>query len=192
MWQSIKTTLEEDFKYQYHILENQQKISFQQFFDLLIQNAAFRKFYNKLLADCKFEGYFWEHPPMTSGTLEKEYEFVLVKNKGLARIEPNPKAFATYFQKDQLVVDFDNLGRNARLVAPCPVDQKDYAHLARFTRQASESQLDAFWQRVGEQYLETIKKGKRWLSTSGLGVYWLHIRIDKVPKYYSHKTYRGL
>ena len=191
MWQSIQTTLEEDFKYQFHISENQQKISFQRFLDLLIQSTAFRKFYNDLLAQCAFEEYFWEHPPMTADTLEQEYEFVLVKNKGLARIEPNPKAFATYFQKDQLVVDFDNLGKNARLVVPCPDQQKDFAHLANFVRQASENQTDAFWQRVGEQYLEIINEGKRWLSTSGLGVYWLHVRIDTVPKYYSHKEYRN-
>ena len=192
MWQSIQTTLEEDFKYQYHISENQQKISFQQFLDLLIQSAAFRKFYNQLLVDCAFQGYFWEHPPMTSETLEQIYEFVLVKNKGLAQIKSNPKAFAAYFQEDQLVVDFDNLGKNARLITPCPIDQKDYAHLAKFTRQAPESQIDIFWQRVGERYLDIIKEGKRWLSTSGLGVYWLHVRIDTVPKYYSHKAYRNL
>jgi hypothetical protein len=28
-----------------------------------------------------------------------------------------------------------------------------------------------------------------WLSTSGLGVAWLHIRLDSTPKYYQHQPY---
>jgi hypothetical protein len=28
-----------------------------------------------------------------------------------------------------------------------------------------------------------------WLSTAGMGVAWLHIRLDERPKYYSHKPY---
>lgn len=29
-----------------------------------------------------------------------------------------------------------------------------------------------------------------WLSTSGLGVYWLHVRLDTRPKYYNHDEYK--
>ena len=29
-----------------------------------------------------------------------------------------------------------------------------------------------------------------WLSTHGLGIPWLHIRIDTIPKYYSYKNYK--
>jgi hypothetical protein len=29
-----------------------------------------------------------------------------------------------------------------------------------------------------------------WLSTSGLGVAWLHVRLDSRPKYYSYAPYR--
>jgi len=30
-----------------------------------------------------------------------------------------------------------------------------------------------------------------WLNTSGLGIYWLHIRLDSSPKYYTHAPYRN-
>ncbi|MDF9799652.1 hypothetical protein OKW21_004915 [Catalinimonas alkaloidigena] len=30
------------------------------------------------------------------------------------------------------------------------------------------------------------------MSTSGLGVYWLHIRLDSRPKYYQFDPYRKL
>jgi hypothetical protein len=29
-----------------------------------------------------------------------------------------------------------------------------------------------------------------WLSTSGLGIYWLHFRLDTVPKYYTYAPYK--
>jgi len=31
-----------------------------------------------------------------------------------------------------------------------------------------------------------------WVSTSGLGVAWLHVRVDSKPKYYSHEAYREI
>ncbi len=30
----------------------------------------------------------------------------------------------------------------------------------------------------------------RWLNTSGLGVPWLHVRIDSRPKYITYRPYR--
>ena len=29
-----------------------------------------------------------------------------------------------------------------------------------------------------------------WTSTSGLGVYWLHVRLDSRPKYYQHQPFK--
>lgn len=29
-----------------------------------------------------------------------------------------------------------------------------------------------------------------WISTSGLGVSWLHVRLNFYPKYYSHNSYK--
>jgi hypothetical protein len=31
-----------------------------------------------------------------------------------------------------------------------------------------------------------------WVSTSGLGVYWLYIRLDSFPKYYNFQPYKTL
>jgi len=30
-----------------------------------------------------------------------------------------------------------------------------------------------------------------WLSTAGLGVYWLHLRLDSRPKYYRYQPYKA-
>ena len=40
-----------------------------------------------------------------------------------------------------------------------------------------------------EENLISAGGSPRWLSTSGLGISYLHVRIDKRPKYYSHQEY---
>ena len=40
-----------------------------------------------------------------------------------------------------------------------------------------------------EENLTNAGGATRWLSTSGLGISYLHVRIDKRPKYYSHQEY---
>ncbi|CAI2188333.1 4287_t:CDS:2 [Funneliformis geosporum] len=45
---------------------------------------------------------------------------------------------------------------------------------------------------VAEKLSEELKKGDapRWLSTHGIGVKYLHVRIDEKPKYYSYVEYK--
>ncbi len=69
-----------------------------------------------------------------------------------------------------------------------------YTHIAAFTKHAPIAQQHALWNEVALQLRKTLKeKGNEvpiWLSTSGLGVYWLHIRLDTTPKYYNWKEYK--
>jgi hypothetical protein len=90
------------------------------------------------------------------------------------------------------------------MIAPCPnpntkIHQwQSYTHLASFLRDGkTRSQQVKMWSKVGEIMLSTLETNSHnhdrnrllWLSTSGLGVSWLHIRIDYVPKYYNHLEY---
>jgi len=91
---------------------------------------------------------------------------------------------------------FTNLGGDASLVAPKPLpDGKDadlspFAHIAAFVRGATLEHTGIVWQMVTQEYLARLSSGKTaWLSTSGLGVYWLHFRIDARPKYYQYKPF---
>jgi hypothetical protein len=95
------------------------------------------------------------------------------------------------------VVSFPNLGGDARLVVPTPqpgTPAPTYAHLARFCRQAPVAQLAALWRAVGTEVLAwwAGTTAPLWLSTSGLGVGWLHVRLDSRPKYYSYQPFRAL
>ena len=157
-------------------------------------NPAFREFFTSLLADAPFSAYFWETPPVTKAVIDQIFEFVLVDSPQLATVRPNPNAFEDYFRsvrEDEGVVTFENLGKDAVLVAPSPrAPLSAYPHLAAFVRNAPDSQKHALWRQVGETLEGCLSQRPIWVSTSGLGVYWLHVRLDSYPKYYTHRPYR--
>ena len=94
-------------------------------------------------------------------------------------------------RRQEGVATFWNLGRDALLVAPAPIaDASVYSSLAAFVRGAPEEQQHALWQRVADAAREQLGEDPLWISTSGLGVYWLHVRLDSRPKYYTHGAYR--
>jgi hypothetical protein len=155
-------------------------------------DAAFRSLFDALLADEPFTAFRWETPPVTTATVTRPFEFVLLDCPGLAR-RPEPEAFAEHFgaAPESGVVTFPNLGGDAIMIVPCPrASDSTYAHLAAFVRGAPESQRHALWQNVGEAMSRRIGEQPVWLSTAGGGVSWLHVRLDDQPKYYGFGPYR--
>ena len=72
----------------------------------------------------------------------------------------------------------------------------DYAagHLASFVRHAPDDLLHLLFKTLGVSLIakfDSLDKDhkKLWLSTSGLGVPWVHIRLDTSPKYYTWEPY---
>jgi hypothetical protein len=65
------------------------------------------------------------------------------------------------------------------------------AHLAAFVRSASADVIDDLWSSVGRAVARrrAAKPDPVWISTAGLGVYWLHVRLDDRPKYYRHRAF---
>jgi hypothetical protein len=80
------------------------------------------------------------------------------------------------------VTSFLNLGGDALMVVPCPsnsVPVSAYSSIGPFMKTVSMTEIKAFWQRVGSEAMAHIlRRGEKptWMSTSGLGVYWLHLR----------------
>ncbi len=69
-----------------------------------------------------------------------------------------------------------------------------FAHFASYVRDDAlrySGQTDHFLRAVGKAVLDTVGPSKLWVSTSGAGVYWLHLRLDSYPKYYTYSPYRG-
>jgi hypothetical protein len=89
-----------------------------------------------------------------------------------------------------------------------------YSHLANFVRLAPDQQVTALWQMAASAYLEALNDGTTgekhglrqklkqqqqqqqqlkqkpvWLSTNGMGIAWLHFRLDARPKYYTYRAF---
>lgn len=157
-------------------------------------DPVFCRFFNSVLADSPFPAFFWETPPVTNTTLAAQFEFVIVDSKQLADVSTHESSFANHFasaKPDASVIEFSNLGGDATLVVPCPrAPRLIYSHIGAFVRKAPADQQDQLWQRVGAALEKHLGTQPVWVSTSGLGVYWVHIRLDSAPKYYTYQPYR--
>jgi hypothetical protein len=175
---------------------------------------------NEVIASCPFQGVFFETPPVTASTFATQaFEFVLVDAPKLhiaASARPDPNAFANQFHSDRGqrpaaaagagVAVFSNLGGDATLISPQPVgtDMTVFAHLANFARGARDTdQRRDIWRVAAEAYRKKVLDTDRnsdvmpsdaavWFSTSGMGIYWLHLRLDDRPKYYTYQPYKSL
>lgn len=190
MFQYIEKVLAKN-TFQFQIKQDDLLLTFEQVIHLWKTSKDFRLFYTQILREVPFAAFFWENKSVCNTNLKQSYEFVVVGTNSFNGKKPNPNPFNTYFSSNHKVVCFANLGRNAQLVVPCPNNANEiYTHLGTFIRNASYSQIDAFWQQIGIEMEQNLNENPIWLSTSGLGVYWLHARLDQRPKYYTHTPYR--
>lgn len=185
-----------DGRVQHHTLhENGSPASFAAVLEDLSRGRECGRLLSSLLSRAPFEAFFFETPPWTLGSVRLPFEFVLVDAPDLVRVTPQQGVFQAHFRRadpGEEVVSFASLGGDAVLVVPCMrVPAPAYSHLATFVREAPAAQQDALWRRVGVELQQQLGEQPRWLSTSGLGVSWLHVRIDRTPKYYTHAPYRS-
>lgn len=160
----------------------------------LQHDADFRSMLIKILADCPFLALRWETPGLTTERLHLPFEFVLLDSPYLD-VPANPRDFQEYFEPSSQAgaVSFWNLGHDGIMIAPTPQqDIQAYAHLAAFSRFASQVQQHELWQLVGTVLEDRLSDQPVWLSTAGGGVDWLHVRLDSRPKYYGHAKYTQL
>jgi hypothetical protein len=173
--------------------ENGMPLCVGQVIKLLENDAAFRSFLTATIVKTEFPAFFWETPAAANSTLRQSFEFVLVESRSLENLEPDPSPFSAHFERDgAAVLTFPNLGGDAMLIVPRPASvPANYTHLARFLRNSPAAQVDEFWRCAGTALASRISNFPVWLSTAGMGVSWLHLRIDTRPKYYRHDPYRS-
>lgn len=154
---------------------------------------AFRDFFIAELAATPFSAFFWEMPAIRGRETGSCYEYVAIESEALAGLSSDPQAFESSFRaRSKSVVTFRNLGGDALLVAPRPVaDPRSYGHLASFVRSAPPHQCHELFRTLARVLARVLPvwRGSLWISTSGLGVPWLHIRLDSFPKYYNYRPY---
>ncbi|KLL03482.1 MAG: hypothetical protein MRECE_10c011 [Mycoplasmataceae bacterium CE_OT135] len=193
---TIQTKLNSDtIKYQF-TKDDGSKLTFGEFIQLLkSKDQDFLNAFNEALeqAGSQLSAYFWECVPVSQTTKGKNFEFVVIKSESLDKITQDYSRFQEHFnQSQESVVSFFSFSRDT-LVVPIPNEKKNYKNLKEFINNAPSEQKNNFWQKVGEEMEEKLLNADgapRWLSTHGLGVPYLHVRIDKKPKYYSWKEYK--
>jgi hypothetical protein len=193
MWETQVDVLDDGRVHHVALLRDGAGVSYADVVQYWRTDEPFRAFFAALLADVRFKAYFWETPPVTQGTAVRMFEFVLVNSpESLLLWHPSQGRLLAISPPSQAVVTFATLGGDALLVAPAPQGPPAaYAHLAAFARQAPMEQQHALWRAVGAAAAQRLSSAPLWLSTSGLGVAWLHVRLDERPKYYTYAPYRS-
>ncbi len=189
MWSAQNTSL--DVNVQKVALHSEGRaLAYREVIRLWQSDSAFRAYFTSLLSEVPFMGFRWETPPITLATADRDFEYVIIRSDRLHR-PADRSAFSSYFTDQQEVVTFPNLRRDALMIVPCPVlEDSVYGHLASFVREAPSSQVDQLWKAVGNAMEARMGEHSVWLSTAGMGVAWLHVRLDSEPKYYHYQPYR--
>ena len=164
-------------------------MSLDEVFSAWRESEPFRATWLSWLRTVRFRAFCWECPPACHTTGSAPFECVFVSSPSLSRMGTDANAFAGHFRAGCDIATFWNLGGDALLVAPCPEETGDFAHLASFTATASPKRQDALWRTVGDALLRRAGAQPLWVSTAGHGVAWLHVRLDSRPKYYRHAPY---
>jgi hypothetical protein len=188
------TTLNNGRVLRYRLLQDDMPLSWSDVMDRWQNDQSFRCFFVSILVDAPFPTYFWETPAVSNATIDGEFEFVLVNSPQLARVRTDERAFANQFaaaDPEASVIEFSNLGGDATLVVPCLQGSiSAYSQISTFARLAPADLQHELWSLIGATLEQQLGEQPVWLSTSGLGVYWIHIRFDSEPKYYTHEPYR--
>lgn len=165
-------------------------LSYADFLSALTTDASFRELVQDEMRATPYTAFRWETPPLNSTNIEQPFACLLHDSPDLD-VPADPRDFESYFQADMEVVSFENLGGDALLVVPCPVSKSaNYSHIAAFHRSAPSTQQHSLWIAVANAVLSKVSLEPLWLSSAGGGVDWLHIRLDKRPKYYRHLPWR--
>jgi hypothetical protein len=191
MWTSKSETLAGRRGLKIEINLGNSPMTYQVALDNWQNNASFREYFSRLLAEIPYSAFRWETPAVTIETADRPFECVLLDDPHLDR-DVDAEAFSEHFNNaaPSDIVEFANLGNDAILIVPCPAgDVEAYGHLAAFVRDAPQSQKQELWRTVGSAMQRRLGQRPVWLSTAGAGVAWLHVRLDDRPKYYGYREY---
>ena len=152
--------------------------------------------YRDLLLALQLAEFFWEHPRITRAERFEPYEVAIVPSSSLDRLTANPAPFGGKINPNRATNVFLNLSGSALLVVPSPERRDgaelDFSTLRRFLTHAGKPRLTNFFRTLAETWEQQLTDDTphKFLSTHGLGVSWLHVRLDERPKYYRTREYR--
>lgn len=172
-----------------------ERLSRRAFFEGLRDEPALRAALSEAIRASGLPAVAWETAPLSRASAERPMEQLVLPHPALARAVPDPSPFAEHLAQGTSEVRwFTNFGGDAQLVVPCaPRPESPYGHLVTFLAAAPSAQRDALWQVVGKLACEHLARSEAplWVSTAGMAVSWLHVRLDLRPKYYRTEALRS-
>jgi hypothetical protein len=166
---------------------------FYDFFSGLKKSKKTREKIINIFMNSDFDAIFWEFPLIKGND---DTEFVFIKTDPKLFGHANPKIYSNYFinENENSAVIFKNISGDTLLISPTPSNGKNdeySSHIMNFMKRSNNiMQKHNLLKMIGTIMTKNIKEGKTiYMSTHGLGVPWVHIRISRIPKYYQYKKY---
>jgi hypothetical protein len=180
---------------QFDVAVGERPVAFGDAIASMQEDEGFRTLLLECLRGSGHAGYFWEFPPVALDTLPQPFRFVVIGSRSLAALKASSEAFDGKLRMADETrgnVCFPNLRGDAMLVVPrCLSAPEHYGHLAAFVRQAPVAQQHDLLQLSAATLRQRLSHRPTWMSTHGMGVPWLHVRLDEVPKYYTHRPFKN-
>lgn len=169
-------------------------MTFLDFYEGLVDDNQFREHVINIFKQSSLHEAFWEFPAYGRNSYNDKAEFVLNKSP---RFPPsNPETFREHFKGKIAgdIVQFKNISRDADLISICPSGERfdrKCSDIMAFMKSDNELAKHNLLIKIGQEMVKhTNSTQKKYLSTHGFGVSWLHVRICDTPKYYSHDAYK--
>ena len=143
-------------------------VTYRQFLNKMQSDESFRGEFINVLQKSRFKTYFFETPKVTKQTLDDQFEFILSAADKLKNVNADKETFQDYFRKckDSPVITFPNLGHNAVLVVPCPLEDASklshYSSIGPFMRNIETNQVNQFWIEAARTMLLTVDQKVPW------------------------------
>lgn len=139
-------------------------------------------------------GVFMEFPSLDTQSQDDVAAFMLVHTTAFENMHASHETFAPVFvtSRDGIVV-FPSKGNDGMLVSPNPEHHRGMynscLHIAKYMADVPTHQSVDLWQTLARavvgRYTDPAREGAPvYVSTHGLGVPWLHVRVCDSPKYY--------
>ena len=165
-------------------------VSFDEVFGLLENDRDFRSQFINFLKSIELTAFNIECKPVNIENVNQAFEFIIINCPDLLKCTSDSSKFKAHFDEDELTAVFENLNGDAVLISPVDHGSEDFGHLSTFLSSASNDQLNDLLIALGEIAGANLGNENIYINTSGLGVPWLHFRIDDEPKYYQFETYK--
>lgn len=172
---------------------NSNSLSYSSFLTLL----SFNSFILTNILKKFHSSFYFECIPINKENLNNIiFEFMIIKAPELDYLQLDQNSFQNKFILNEKVISFNNLGGDASLIVPCPNKNESNEYMRNihtFITHASDDLIELLWKKVAEVMIQRLEDNidqPIWLSTCGNGVYWLHVRLDSYPKYYSWVPYK--